>query len=265
MELKGKKILVTGGGGVGVGGGICQALVNFGATIVLNEINLEKAQEAAQKYPKAIPVAADIGDSEQVSVMFEHIAKEIGVLDGLVNNAGVGLSTVAHEASEEEFNRLYDIDIKGVWQVSKIFVRQLLDADHIGNIVNISSVNAHSTLSRYAIYASAKSAVEGLTRGMAVELGPHNIRVNAIGPGLVHAEQNYELIKTWSDDPQKWVRDIVMGEQVLLHPIEPVDCGNAVAFLLSDLSRAITGQTLYVDKGTTSLLFNRFSMERRVD
>jgi len=116
MELKGKKILVTGGGGVGVGGGICQALVNFGATIVLNEINLEKAQEAAEKYPKAIPVAADIGDSEQVSVMFEHIAKEIGVLDGLVNNAGVGLSTVAHEASEEEFNRLYDIDIKGVWQ-----------------------------------------------------------------------------------------------------------------------------------------------------
>jgi len=265
MDLKDKKILVTGGGGVGVGGGVCQALANFGATIILNEIDFEKAEAAVKNYPNAIPIAADIGNPKQVSDMFDHISKEIGVLDGLVNNAGVGLSTLAHEAKEEEFDRLYDIDIKGVWQVSKAFVNQLLAAGHIGNIVNISSVNAHSTLSRYAIYASAKSAVEGLTRGMAVELGPHNIRVNAIGPGLVHAEQNYELIKSWSDDPQKWVRDIVMGEQVLLHPIEPVDCGNAVAFLLSDLSSAITGQVLYVDKGTTSLLFNRFSMEQKLD
>lgn len=265
MDLTDKKILVTGAGGVGVGGGVCQALVNFGATIILNEIDLEKAEAAVKKYPKAIPIAADIGDPEQVSDMFEHISKKIGVLDGLVNNAGVGLSTVAHEAREEEFDRLYDIDIKGVWRVSKAFVRQLLDAGRIGNIVNISSVNAHSTISPYAIYASAKSAVEGLTRGMAVELGPHNIRVNAIGPGLVHAEQNDELIRSWSDDPQKWVRDIVMGEQVLLHPIEPVDCGNAVAFLLSDLSRAITGQVIYVDKGTTSLLFNRFCTAPKLD
>jgi len=265
MDLSDKKILVTGGGGVGVGGGVCQALANFGATIVLNEISLEKAQAAAENYPKAIPVAADIGNPEQVSDMFDYISSEIGLLDGLVNNAGVGLSTVAHKASEEEFDRLYNIDIKGVWQMSKAFVNQLLDAGHIGHIVNISSVNAHSTMSRYAIYASAKSAVEGLTRGMAVELGPHNIRVNAIGPGLVHAEQNYQLIKSWSDDPHKWEEDFVKDQQVLLHPIEPVDCGNAVAFLLSDLSSAITGQTLYVDKGTTSLLFNRFSTERKLD
>jgi NAD(P)-dependent dehydrogenase (short-subunit alcohol dehydrogenase family) len=263
MNLENKKILVTGGGGVGVGGGVCQALDNFGATIILNEVNRELAETAASKYTRAIPVVADVGDADQVSEMFEHIKKEIGVLDGLVNNAGVGLSKVAHEASEEEFDRLYDIDIKGVWQVSKAFVKQLLDNQTAGSIVNISSVNARATMSRYAIYSSAKSAVEGLTRGMAVELGPNDIRVNAIGPGLVQADQNYQLVKTWSDEPEQWLKDFPLDQQVLLHDILPVECGNAVAFLLSDLSSGITGQTLYVDKGTTSLIFNRFFTEKK--
>jgi NAD(P)-dependent dehydrogenase (short-subunit alcohol dehydrogenase family) len=261
-DLKNKKILVTGGGGVGVGGGICQALEQFGATIVLNEISIEKAETACERYKNAIPVAADIGDGKQVEAMFETIALEVGKLDGLVNNAGVGLSKVAHEASEQEFQKLYNVDIKGVWQVSKMFVKQLLEHGSLGSIVNISSVNALATMSRYAIYASAKAAVEGLTMGMAVELGIHNIRVNAIGPGLVQAEQNYDLVKTWTDDPGKWLREFPLDQQAIPTDIRPVECGHAVAFLLSDLSSAITGQTIYVDKGTTSLIFNRSCTER---
>jgi len=78
---------------------------------------------------------------------------------------------------------------------------------------------------------------------------------------LVKAEQNYDLVKTWSDNPEKWIADFPKDQQVLLHDILPIECGNAVAFLLSDLSSAITGQILYVDKGTTSLVFNRFFTE----
>jgi len=263
MNLKGKNILVTGGGGVGVGAGVCQALEQFGARIILNELNLDLANKASQRYSSAYPIAADVSNPEQLQHMFEQLGQEVGVIHGLVNNAGVGLSKLAHEASLEEFNRLYDVDIRGVWMISKLFVNQLLENNSIGSIVNISSVNALATMSRYAIYASAKAAVEGLTRGMAVELGPMDIRVNAVGPGYVHAEQNYDLIKTWSDDPQQWVKDFVKDQQVLLHDIAPIDCGNAVAFLLSDLSSAITGQVIYVDKGTTSLLFNRFSTETK--
>ena len=261
LDLSGKNILVTGGGGVGVGAGVCQALTNFGAKVILNEINFELADIAAKKYSNATPVTADISKGDQVAAMFAEIKEKIGLIHGLVNNAGVGLAKLAHEASEEDFDGLYNVDIKGVWQVSKAFVNQLLEANETGSIVNISSVNAHSTMSRYAIYASAKAAVEGLTRGMAVELGPNNIRVNAVGPGYVHADQNYDLIKTWSDDPEQWTRDFIKDQQVLLYDIEPEDCGNAVAFLHSDLSRAITGQTIYVDNGSTSLLFNRFSTE----
>lgn len=263
MDLTGKNILVTGGGGVGVGAGVCEILSRCGATVILNELHLENAKTAAKKYPKAIPVAADIRKKEEITAMFRDIHDKVGILHGLVNNAGVGLSKLAHEATEEEFSQLYDTDIKGVWQVSKAFVNQLLEVKQPGNIVNISSVNAHSTISRYAIYASAKSAVEGLTRGMAVELGPYNIRVNAVGPGYVHSDQNYDLIKTWSDDPQQWVRDLIKDQQVLFFDIEPEDCGNVVAFLLSDLSRSVTGQTIYVDNGSTSLLYNRYFTEKR--
>ncbi|RYD90598.1 MAG: SDR family oxidoreductase, partial [Sphingobacteriales bacterium] len=140
---------------------------------------------------------------------------------------------------------------------------QLLDAKQPGNIVNISSVHTYSTIARYAIYASCKSAVEGLTKGMAVELGPHNIRVNAVAPGYVHSDQNYDLIKTWADDPKQWVEDVKKDHQVLFNAVEPEDCGNVVAFLLSDLSRAITGQTIYTDNGSIHLLYNRFFTEKK--
>lgn len=261
MDFTGKNILITGGGGVGVGAGVCEALSAARARLIINEIDKDEAQKAADRFSDAIGIAADVSDPLQVAEMFEEIEKRIGTVHGLVNNAGVGLSKRAHEASEHDFERLYNTDVRGVWQVSKAFANQLIKSDLPGNIVNISSVHAHSTISRYAIYSSAKSAVEGLTRGMSVELGPHNIRVNAVGPGYVHSEQNYDLISTWADDPQKWVEDYVKDQQTLLFKIQPVDIGYVVAFLLSDQSRAVTGQVIYVDNGTTSLLFNRFSTE----
>ena len=262
LDLKGRIILVTGGGGTGVGAGVCNVLSRLGATVILNELDLAKAQKAAKQYPGAIPVAADISKSEEIIRMFEQVEREVGLISDLVNNAGVGLCKVAHEANEEQFQQLYDIDVKGVWLVSKTFTRRLIAKGKSGNIVNVSSIHAHSTWSRYAIYASAKAAVEGLTRGMAMELGPKGIRVNAIGPGYVPAEQNYGLIRTWTDDPEKWEKEFIKDQQAVNYGIQPDDCGNAAAFLLSDLSRAITGQTLYVDGGLTSLGINRSSTEK---
>ena len=263
MDLKNLNVLITGGGGSGVGGGICEALAGFGATLVINDLDIEKAKTAAEKYPKAIAVGADISKGEKVAQMFEEIKERVGPVNGLVNNAGVGLSRLAHEASEAEFDHLYNIDIRAVWQVSKFFVNQLLANKITGNIVNVSSVHAHATQPRYALYCSAKSAVQGLTKGMAYELGHFNIRCNAIGPGLVKAEQNYELIKTWADDPRQWETDFVNYQQAIPKNIYPVDCGNTVAFLLSDYSAAITGQTIYVDAGTTVMIHNRDFVEGR--
>lgn len=257
FNLTGKNILVTGGGGTGVGKGICEVLSGLGATILLNEKKSGDAEQAAKNYPGAISAGADITVEDEVEQMFSEIKNRVGVLHGLVNNAGIGLIKPAYKASSEEFDHVFSTDVKGLWHVSKLFANQLIENNLPGSIVNISSVHAHSTVPKYAIYASAKSAVEGLTRGLAVELGQYNIRVNAIGPGYVYSQQSMDLISTWAEDPMEWVKAHTSDQQVLNYEIQPEDCGYTAAFLLSELSRSVTGQTIYVDNGSTSLLYNR--------
>jgi len=263
QDLKGKNILVTGGGGVGVGAGVCQALSAAGANVIINELELEVAVEATKKYPGSVAVGADISKQEEVERMFTELKERVGVVHGLVNNAGVGLTKFAHTATEEEFDKLYSIDIRGVWLMSRAFVNALLETGESGNIVNISSLLARSPMHYYGIYSSAKAAVEGLTRGMAIELGRKNFRINAVAPGYVHAEQNYDLLKVLANDTHKWVEEFKENQQALPYDVAPIDCGNVVAFLLSDLSRSVTGQTILVDAGATALLFK--STETKLD
>jgi NAD(P)-dependent dehydrogenase (short-subunit alcohol dehydrogenase family) len=260
MNFKGKNILVSGAGGIGVGAGVCQALDQFGARLFLNEKELSKAEAATGRYQNAVAVSADVSDFEAVEAMFNQILQDYGPLDGLVNNAGVGLTKLAHEADLADFQRLYSVNIQGVWQMSRAFARQVLKAGKTGNILNISSVHSFATSKRYALYCSVKNAVNGLTKGMAVELGHQGIRVNAIAPGYVHAEQNYDLIRAWTDDPEGWVRVHTEEYQTLRHEIQPIDCGYTAAFLLSDWSRSITGQTLLVDNGMTLSLYDNSFM-----
>lgn len=262
MDLSNKNILVTGAAGFGVGHGVAVALSKMGACVIINARTLEKAQTVAKTLPKAIAVAADITNEDQVQDMFAILAEQVGVIHGLVNNAGIGLSKEAHHVTDEEFDKLYNIDVRAVWKLSKLFANQLIKNNTEGSIINISSVHSAATISKYAVYASAKSAVEGLTRGMAVELGKHHIRVNAVAPGYVHAEQNLELIKTFADDPEFWVEQHTKDYQSLPFEIQAEDCGNVVGFLASEYSRAVTGQVIYVDNGTTSMLYNNSFIEK---
>jgi len=257
MNLNNLIVLITGGGGTGVGAGVCKALSGFGAKLLINDIDRKKAEDAAAQYKNSVAFPGDISDETEIERIFHEIKETLGPINGLVNNAGVGLSKTMLEASGAEFDRLYDVNVRAVWLMSKYFVQQLIEAKTTGNIVNISSVHALASQPKYTAYASSKSAVEGFTRALAYEVGGYNIRCNAIAPGMVNAEQNYDLIKTWAPDPEQWAKDYVSNQQVLHHFIQPVDCGNAVAFLLSDLSRSITGQTIYVDAGKTIMLFNR--------
>ena len=256
IDLKNKIILVTGGGGNGLASGICRALDNMGAQLVLNEIEDGCFQKVRLQYPQAYSIKADITKETEVRVMFEEIESTIGVLDGLVNNAGIGLVRRAHETTESDFDGLYNVDVKGLWQVSKFYVNHLLKHNHRGNIVNISSIHATSTINKYAVYASAKSAVEGLTRGMAVELGRHHIRVNAVGPGFVYSDQNQMLLQALTDDVDRWIELHIHDYQAIHQLMDPENCGNVVAFLLSAMSDGVTGQIINVDNGTSNLLYS---------
>ncbi len=250
-------ILVTGGAGTGVGSGICQALYEAGAKLLINDIRLKELQIAQNQYPGSLIYHVDLENQAEVTAMFDQIEKDCGGCTGLVNNAGIGLSKFAHEVTEEEFEHLFGVNVRAVWRTSKYFAQRCIKRKVKGHIVNISSIHAHSTTSHYSIYCSAKNAVLGLTLGMAADLGSHGMRVNAVSPGYVHAEQNYDLIKTRTEDPERWVRDLIQNQQMINIEIKPIDIGQMVAFLLSDLARCITAQNIHVDNGTTGLLFNR--------
>ena len=243
IDFKGKTILVTGGGGLGIGNGIARILSKFGATVVLNDINEEVAQKGAQNVPNAVPYGADLRDQNRVSEMFRDIFSRFGTIDGLVNNAGVGNASPAHETNNKTFDFLYSLDVKSVWYLSKLFAQYHIANKTSGNIVNISSVQSVATQDGYGLYASAKSAVEGLTRGMAVELGKYNIRVNAIAPGYI-ATNNTEALRNDPDRSRQILERIPAGRWG-----EPGDIGDAAVFLASPAAKYIHGTILNVDGG----------------
>jgi NAD(P)-dependent dehydrogenase (short-subunit alcohol dehydrogenase family) len=256
IDLKDKNILVTGGAGDGLGQGICEAVDQSGGRVIVNDLTLEMAKEVAEKYTNALAVEGDISKADDVSRMFEMIKATCGTIHGVVNNAGIGLGKNAIDASESEVDRLFEVDVKGIWMVCRAFVKQLLASGEVGNIVNISSIQSIATMHRMAIYAGLKSAVNGMTRGLAVELGQYGIRCNAVAPGLVYSEQTLDMIGKWTPDPGKWIEEHKTEHQCLDFYTSARDCGNVVVFLLSDLSRSITGQTINVDNGTTNFLYN---------
>ena len=262
INLSGQTILVTGGAGTGVGSGVCEAIAASGARLLINDIRASEAEQTARKYSNAFAVPGDISQPEEVQRMFDEIKQQYGLVHGLVNNAGVGLTKPFREVEVPEFDHLYGINVRGTWLMSRAFVYQLREANAEGSIVNVSSIHAKAGSDNYVLYAGTKAAIEGLTRGMAVELGKQGVRCNAIGPGYVHAEQNYELLKNISHDPHQWVDTYRTEYQTMPQLIEARDCGNVVAFLLSDLSRAITGQVIYVDRGITSMLFAQSFMNK---
>lgn len=255
IDFTGKNFLVTGGAGVGVGAGICEAISDCGGTLLLNDLDALKTKTAVKKYPNAHAIVGDISNAKDVERIFEEIKNEYGLVHGLVNNAGIGLHKNAHLADESEFDNLYNIDVKGVWLMARTFVRQLIKANEVGHIVNISSVHARETTAKYALYASAKAAVEGLTRGMSIELGEFGVRCNAVAPGYVDSEQSRDAVASWTDKPEAWIEGQKNDYQSLRHMISARDCGNAVVFLLSHMANSITGQTLTVDAGFTNLLY----------
>lgn len=255
--LAGRAILVTGGAGFGIGAGICSAVQAAGGTLVINDIDAEAAEKAAARHPGSFAVPGDVGDESEVRSIIDRAMQLVGDLDGLVNNAGVGLNVPAHAATAEQFDRLYGIDVRGVWLASRAFASYRTRASAAASIVNISSAHAHATQNGYALYSSAKSAVEGMTRGMAVELGQYGIRVNGVAPGLVHAEQNAHLLASVTNDPEAYIADHAISQQALPTVIAPIDVGWPVAFLLSSLADGVTVATLSVDAGATIMLYDR--------
>ena len=245
FRLDGRRILVT-GASMGIGRAIARAAAASGAEVVLAARRRPGLEEVAAEIAAAggqarvLPFdAADPGAIRQAMAM-------AGPLDGLVNNAGSVTREPFLEASEAEMDRVLALNVKGATIVAQEVARGMTRAGSRGSIVNIASIAGLVGARNRSLYAATKHAVMGLTRAMALELGPHGIRVNAVCPGLVNTPLAAELMADAAFVAATRAR-IPLGRI-----LEPEDIAGPAVFLLSAAASGITGIALPVDGGVTA-------------
>jgi len=244
IGLANKVALVT-GASRGIGKEIALTLAKAGTNIVVNYSKSEKqAEEVVEEIHsfgnKSIAVKADISDESQVKEMVNKTISEFGTIDILINNAGVTKDTLIVRMTNDDWEDVLNVCLKGAFLCSK-YVSRIMIRKRCGSIVNISSIVGVRGNAGQVNYSSAKAGLIGLTKSLARELAPRGIRVNAIAPGYIKTELTERLSET--------VKERILKATPLGYLGETKDVANSVLFLVSDLARYITGHVLLVDGG----------------
>jgi len=241
-----KKISIVTGGGSGLGFAIAKLFTENGITTVIagrNEEKLQKAKEQLGELCFAIP--CDLTDLKGIPGFVKKVYDQFGQIDILVNNAGINMKKVFTEVTDEEFQSILTTNVTAVFTLSREVVKLMLPTKS-GCIINISSMAAQYGLPKVIAYSAGKTAIDGMTRAMAVELSPSGIRVNAIAPGFIYSDMT---AKALDSDPERKAK--VFARTPMGRMGQPEDIANAALFLAGDGAGYITGVVLPVDGGNS--------------
>ncbi len=245
FDLTGRVAIVT-GGSKGLGAGMAIALARHGADVAIVSRNAAEGELVAGKIRgmgrKSLALAVDVQDIAGLQQMAETVKKEFGQIDILVNNAGVGVTKFALDVTEEDWDKVVDTNLKGVFFCSQA-VAKVMKEQNRGKIINIASVAAAAGAVAIAPYCASKAGVVNLTRALAKEWARYNIQVNAIGPGYIETDLNREELANTS------FYNKILSSLTIKRLGEADDLSGTVVLLASDASSYITGQTVYVDGG----------------
>ncbi len=244
MRLDGRKALIT-GAARGLGKAIALELAELGADIAINDIMESEEAEALRKEieskgRKAVFIKADISKADEAKNLVDKAIEELGKVDLLINNAGITRDNLLLRMSEEDFDAVIDVNLKGVFNVTKAALRPMLKTKN-ASIVNISSIVGISGNPGQVNYSASKAGVIGFTKSLSKEISKKNVRVNAVAPGFIETDMTDKLPEELIEN---YKNSIPMGR---LGNVQ--DVANAVAFLCSDRASYITGQVLVVDGG----------------
>jgi 3-oxoacyl-[acyl-carrier protein] reductase len=239
------KVVIVTGGARGIGRSIVLALCKEGADCAFTYTKNPSAAESLTKEiqrmgRKAVPFQLDVRDFEGTKTFVEEVKKEFGRIDILVNNAGITRDKSLMMMDKEDWSEVIDTDLTGVFNTTRACIITFLKQKS-GNVVNISSVSGIHPLPGQVNYAAAKAGVIGFTKSLAKEVAPHNIRVNAVAPGFVDTDMTAALSETYREKAMKMIPLGRFGTSD--------EVAQAVAFLVSEASRYITGQVIQIDGG----------------
>ena len=243
MRLKDKIAIIT-GGSRGIGYSTAEAFLREGAKVIITASSKENADKAALKLKEKFPgsvvegISPNLSDFSNVKKEFDEVIEKYGSIDILVNNAGVSESTPFMNYTEETFDKVMDLNVKGVFNATKAVVDKMIEKGS-GVILNTSSMVSIYGQPAGVSYPASKFAVNGLTVSLARELGPKGIRVNAVAPGIIETDMMKAVPKN--------VIDPMIAQIPLRRLGQPEDIANAFVFLASDEASYITGVVLSVD------------------
>ena len=248
-SLDGEIAIVT-GGSRGIGRAVVEVFVAHGASVVFCDLEADLGHSVqAEVGERARFVAADVSVESDVTAVVEACTTAFGPATILVNNAGVNANFDATTMTGDDWDRFMGVDLKSAWLGAKYVLPHMREVGR-GAIVNVASMHALATLEGFFPYAAAKSGLVGMTRSLALDFGPHGIRVNAVAPGYIRTRLVQDSIDR-NPDPAAAERSMVAG--IALRRIgDPVEIANVIRFLASDDASYITGTTIHIDGGVTA-------------
>jgi len=236
-------VAIVTGAGSGIGAATAKVLADRGDKVVCADLSLEGAQKTASALKDAIAVRVDVRDGASNDQMVDAAIKQFGDVNTIVTCAGVEKHGAAHEFSEEDFDFIIGVNLKGTWLSASSAVRAMIKAGHGGTVVMIGSVNSINGSAGASAYCASKGGVLMLGRTLALDWAPHGIRVNIVGPGVTDTPMSAKSLA----DPARRAR--LMGKTPIGRPAPPSEIAAVIAFLTSDQSSFMTGAFVPVDGG----------------
>lgn len=244
--MENKRVAIVTGGGSGLGLAIAQKFVQSGITTIIVGRNVEKLNSAKELLGNlCFAKPLDINHLKTIPTFVSSVLEQFGKIDILVNNAGINLKKEFTEVTDQDFQNILTTNVTAVFALSREVVKHMLKRK-IGCIINISSMAAQYGLPKVIAYTASKTAIDGMTRAMAVELSPKGIRVNAIAPGFIYSAMTEKALNS---DPERKAK--VFGRTPMGYMGQPEDIGNAALYLASDAAKYVTGVVLPVDGGNS--------------
>tara|TARA_B100000579_G_scaffold410350_1_gene400181 strand:- start:8968 stop:9699 length:732 start_codon:yes stop_codon:yes gene_type:complete len=239
MNLKGKKVLITGATG-GIGNELVKKFNTLGSSIIATGTNQEKLDKLKKENSNLITKQFKLDNHDKIEEFVESCANDLGGLDILINNAGITRDNISLRLTYDDWKKVMDVNLTSTFLMCKFAIKKMLKSKR-GKIINITSIVAHTGNPGQTNYAASKSAIIGLSKSLAIEYAKKRININCVSPGFIKTEMTEKI----NEDYKKiLISKIPSGE---LGKTE--DVSNCVAFLASDMSDYITGETIHVNGG----------------